>query len=289
MSPGEQLNEHLWPLLGDEHLIGSSKLVRLSLTLPGSAREHDLRTPARTFVELLADEGDQGTLLAIDVSDKGRWHLFGIALLEDGEEALELWLRIAGADLKGSTQVTVNGWMPFAKTGGRTHLIPNLHRILHYTFKPWPSQHGKRDLLSDVFASGTLTPVWARTVRDLRSAGLLNPTCPWCNGAMVDRRRGACWCSAACRKAASHGRLRSLGNEVLGAMGPFDSTAVAKALYRKMKPKGEFTFERALKVAKAFGWEADDLRQLLHELVVEDGVLRRTVEPNRACRHEFFT
>jgi hypothetical protein len=148
-------------------------LYRVSVTQHET--EHDtIDALVRAFAERMMMEGARGVLLAKDMSKAGAPHWYGFVLRSGGGAIGRAWLDVSGAGSDGYVVEAVGSWEMFAVMGDvdardssrRRPFRSHLERVIDYAFKPWPVEHGERDLDRDVIACGTLAAPW-RAVRAL--------------------------------------------------------------------------------------------------------------------------
>lgn len=201
---------------------GGRQILRLSLTMPEwESSPVRIREYARLLASTLATEPGCGAWLALDVTEEGREHLYGIAVTNLAKTAIQdAWVTISGATADGCQVRPVtgqkNGWGLGSKSSGREKLGKNLGRVLHYGLKTLLPRYAMAES-ERVFTSGCLRILWERAVEPPSTgqpsqqprnsdAEPSNPSahsvrcCQRCGGRMVaTARRHAHWCSASCR------------------------------------------------------------------------------------------
>lgn len=192
------------------HRSPSVALVSLTLTAPLGA---SVRPCAAPFAAAIGSGLAGGALLVLDVAPNGREHLHGLALVDNVPSALREWCRITGASERGNWLKSITGWNE-PPSGKPDRLLGNVAHVLAYAFKPWPVEHGQRQVSSDVCASGAFAPAWESVLRAL-AAGVTLPSfaparaCEGCRAVMrADKRRHARWCSKRCKTAGHRARER---------------------------------------------------------------------------------
>lgn len=235
------------------------QLCSVALTTPTGG---SIRDAASEFVDALEARGSShGGLLALEPSRKGRDHLHGLVLTDDPAGIVRVWESLSGATWQANTARVVTGWQDHID-GLHTQVAKQVTGVLTYAFKPWPAEHGSRDLEHDVFSAGCFTGPWLSVLRSappeqppkLPVSGKL---CPLCD-APVER---GVWCSNRCRSNAHHIRCRS-GVTIGGA-----ADAARALLDALVSVHGaNLSHRKARRVARAFQVPQPKFERLLRDL-----------------------
>lgn len=196
---------------------GDKRLYCLSFTMPNWERSPEkLRRATQSLAADLAADPGCGAWLAVDVSKKGREHIYGVALTEHGRQALiTRWIELTGASEDGCRVRPVSGQKDAwgEERTGKTYekLSKNLARVLHYSLKSLPPRYDM-PLQERVIVTGCMQQLWERTCATLQPSPPSSPRaqslpavpgvrcCPHCSRRMPPtKRRHARWCSPSCR------------------------------------------------------------------------------------------
>lgn len=202
----------VWPVL-DAYRGAVLDLFSLTLTSPDPSGISEV---AADFARAVASDAGSGVLLARDVGKRAAHvHFHGLALTCEVPALQSLWSELAGVAARLTRANPVTGWKPLAAQDRERKFAKNLAGVLWYAFAPWPGEHGRYSLDSDVFASGPFAAPWraARAAlavvgrpasEDAAEASAKRRTCERCGRSFPPRKRAhAIWCSPNCRKAAS--------------------------------------------------------------------------------------
>lgn len=199
------------PDRGDKHL------YRLSLTMP--SWEHSpirLQLAAQALADSLAAEPDSGAWLAIDVSEVGQEHLYGVAITSRPSKTIvEEWIKLTGASEQGCRVRPVTGQKHGWGDSGthrrrRPKLSGNLARVINYGLKTLPPRYAMTER-ERVISTGCLRMIWERAFAEPPSSEApqqkeppqLEPgvrCCERCGRRLPSKlRKHAHWCSPSCR------------------------------------------------------------------------------------------
>jgi hypothetical protein len=150
-----------------------------------------------------------GVLLVIDRAPKdGREHAYG-SFVGDGAAVAAYWRHLTGGSPAAAKLRAVRGWRDHLR-GDSRELLGNFSHILGYTVRPWPSQHGRRDLERDAVASLAFFRPWRDALASVQPMALMlaqsayaSPTrseasriCPYCGRAIPpDKRSDSRFCN----------------------------------------------------------------------------------------------
>jgi hypothetical protein len=162
----------LWPIM-EKQKQHDLRLVRLSLTLPTS-RQTVAEARAAGARLLTCDLGDDplvGVLLVLDVSEAGRWHLYGLAITtSDPEIVVKRWMDISGAERAACDWISVHGSVGASWNHDNKRLTFHLRNVLGYAFKPIPPGHEIASA-DRVLGSGILEPLVSVGAQELEMEG----------------------------------------------------------------------------------------------------------------------
>jgi hypothetical protein len=158
---------NLWPVL---RACRGSTLALVSLSLTGPPGQ-DVRGPLQALASLIDTQPDEGAVFVLDRRPRdGAEHWYALALVHDPVAVVERWCSLTGASDEAQKITPVTGW-PEHLRGDSYRLRRNVANVIGYALDPWPVQHGRRDLDSDVIACGVLAAPWRAVLSALRGEG----------------------------------------------------------------------------------------------------------------------
>ena len=214
--------EFLW-FMGRERR-DERTILRLSLTMPDwEADVARMWSAMERLAQRVAECPGDGAWLAVDFSETGRPHVYGLALsCKSRAWFQEQWIPITGASADGCQVKPVTGQKDGWEVTGKSclRLNKNLARVIHYGLKSLPSRYEVAPV-DRVRASGSLAPLWVQaisaTMPESARPGsepkhLPTRKCLFCGHYLKPTaRRHAIWCSHSCRTLAHRWRERLRG------------------------------------------------------------------------------
>jgi hypothetical protein len=202
-----------WHLSATLHACRGGPLTLFSVSLSAPAGV-DVRGPAVALATGVAGRPGEGIVQSVDRrKSTGAEHLYGPALVHDIDALSAHWRALTGAGPRGVKYTPVTGWGDHQR-GDSGRLKKEVPGVLNYAFEPWPVQHGRRNLATDVFAGGVFVGPWAAALAAvapwLLAADPRARRCQSCNRPLPPgKAKQARCCGKPCRQKASRDRKRA--------------------------------------------------------------------------------